>query len=246
MVGLAALLLGLAHVSLFPDSASAVAPETPAGACIDPSPDGGGEPLFAGIGAPNHSATRQGELCPSGSDVWVFSTFEVPAEQFIGIKVTEKVGTVAITVVLPGGEEVTLEPGEEYRAAHGFQPVTYEVRVTGGGTELASYRIHLCRAIFAPCEFDEDITPKPGDVSCSGAIDSVDAQLILQYGAGFIDALPCPQVAHTNLDGFIDAVDAALILQLEAGFIDQLPVAKLARAGPSAAWGSVAASLESR
>jgi len=56
-----------------------------------------------------------------------------------------------------------------------------------------------------------------GDVNCDGRVDAVDAALVLQYSAGLIHTLPCPQNGDVNNDGRIDAVDAALILQVTAG-----------------------------
>jgi plastocyanin len=69
-------------------------------------------------------------------------------------------------------------------------------------------------------------TPTPldplGDVNCNGAVDSIDAALVLQLGAGLIDSLACQQNADVNGDGAINAIDAALILQFVAGLIDSL------------------------
>ena len=72
------------------------------------------------------------------------------------------------------------------------------------------------------------LPPRPavivGDVNCSQSADSIDAILIMQFGAGLITALLCPEGGDTNLDGRINVLDAALILQLEGGLIDHLPV----------------------
>lgn len=62
-----------------------------------------------------------------------------------------------------------------------------------------------------------------GDVDCGGAVNSVDAALILQYGAGLVAQLSCPGAADTNQDGTINAVDASLVLQYDAALIDSLP-----------------------
>jgi hypothetical protein len=50
----------------------------------------------------------------------------------------------------------------------------------------------------------------------------IEAALILQFAAGLIDELPCPEAADVNDSGQANAVDAALILQYVAGLIDEL------------------------
>jgi len=62
-----------------------------------------------------------------------------------------------------------------------------------------------------------------GDANCGGAADSIDAAIVLQFGAGLLDELACPDAADVNGDSLIDSRDAALILQLGAGLLDRLP-----------------------
>jgi len=70
-------------------------------------------------------------------------------------------------------------------------------------------------------------TPVPdglvGDVDCSGSVNAIDAALNLQFIAGLLGSLSCPENADTNGDGDINSIDAALILQLSAGLIGSLP-----------------------
>ena len=61
-----------------------------------------------------------------------------------------------------------------------------------------------------------------GDVNCSGAVNSVDAALILQFAAGLIPSLPCHGAADVNMDDSVNSIDAALILQFTAGLIPSL------------------------
>ena len=63
-----------------------------------------------------------------------------------------------------------------------------------------------------------------GDVNCNGAVDSIDAALVLQQNAGLISALACQENGDVNLDGVVDSRDALLILQHVAGLLPGLPV----------------------
>jgi hypothetical protein len=69
-------------------------------------------------------------------------------------------------------------------------------------------------------------TPRPsadaGDVNKNGRVDSIDASIVLQYTAGFLDTIN--DTADANDDGLVTSVDATLILQFGAGLIHDLPV----------------------
>lgn len=65
--------------------------------------------------------------------------------------------------------------------------------------------------------------PVPGDVDCSGAANSVDAALLLQFEAHLLLALPCAHGADIQKDGRMNSLDASLILQFHAGLLDTLP-----------------------
>ncbi|MCH8161672.1 MAG: dockerin type I repeat-containing protein, partial [Chloroflexi bacterium] len=62
-----------------------------------------------------------------------------------------------------------------------------------------------------------------GDANCDGAVDAIDAALVLQRDAGLVSALPCGERADVNGDGLLNSLDAVLILQFAADLIPQLP-----------------------
>ena len=76
-------------------------------------------------------------------------------------------------------------------------------------------------------KFTPSPTPTPlpqiGDANCNRTTDSIDATLILQFGAGLTASLPCQETADVNQDGSVNAVDATLILQFSAGLLPSLP-----------------------
>jgi hypothetical protein len=69
-------------------------------------------------------------------------------------------------------------------------------------------------------------TPTPrtrngGDANCDGAVNSIDAMLVLQLEAGLMNTLQCPGFADVNWDHQANAVDATIILQMDAGLLDR-------------------------
>ena len=65
--------------------------------------------------------------------------------------------------------------------------------------------------------------PQIGDANCNMTVDSIDAMLVLQFGAGLTPSLPCLETADANQDGSVNVLDAALILQFSAGLLPSLP-----------------------
>lgn len=59
----------------------------------------------------------------------------------------------------------------------------------------------------------------PPDLNCDGSVNTIDAALVLQLGAGIVDALPCGDLGDVSADGHVDSVDAAIIMQFDAGLI---------------------------
>lgn len=68
-------------------------------------------------------------------------------------------------------------------------------------------------------------TPRPvvGDVDCNRRVTPIDAALILQYDAGFLDSLDCPATGDINGDGRSNSIDASFVLQYSAELINELP-----------------------
>lgn len=63
---------------------------------------------------------------------------------------------------------------------------------------------------------------EPGDASCDGFRDSIDAALVLQYEAGLLPLTGCLALADMNFDDEINAIDATLVLQYAAGLLSHL------------------------
>ncbi len=61
-----------------------------------------------------------------------------------------------------------------------------------------------------------------GDANCNGAVNAIDAAIVLQINAGLLGPPSCAENADVNLNGSIDSIDAALILQSIAGLIGPL------------------------
>ncbi len=194
---------------------------SPTPICEDPTPNGGGEMRFKGIGQLSHVLTRAGDVCPGASETWSFSTVYLGSgDQYVTVQVLVGHGSVGARVKLIDGTEVSLTPGTLYRTTQRYG--TLEVIIVGSGSELATYRIQACRSLVSsPCLLSDTVTAKPGDVNCDGRIDARDAFSVLEYDAGLASA-SCLNVAEVYLDGFINSIDAEILLQYAAGLINRL------------------------
>lgn len=209
-------LVAIAALVLVSQMAAVSRAGPPIQTCVDPSPDGGGELQFEGVGTPVHVASSNGHVCPGQSETWTFSTFDVPFEQVVRTDVTALSGSVTAIVRPQSGDDVPLEQGIPFRSSR-MGAYTFQVIVTGAGDGLATYEVHACRTLpdYDPCP----LRPLPGDVDCNNRVNSVDAMLILQFTARLLPTLACSNVADVRADQRIDAVDAELVLQIEAGLI---------------------------
>lgn len=66
-----------------------------------------------------------------------------------------------------------------------------------------------------------------GDAGCDGVVNAIDAARVLQFVAGLVTAVPCPDNADVNGDRALTAVDATLILQYDARLIRTFPASAL-------------------
>ena len=71
--------------------------------------------------------------------------------------------------------------------------------------------------------FDLLVSKPKGDANCDGSVNAVDAALVLQFNAGLLGSLSCPDAGDADGDGEITSLDAALILQFTLGLLDSLP-----------------------
>lgn len=81
----------------------------------------------------------------------------------------------------------------------------------------------LIKFCACPPEIRTPGEPIPGDVDCSGTVDSIDATLILQFDARLITRLRCQGNADVNGDSTIDSIDVALMQQLTVDPLLTLP-----------------------
>ena len=84
----------------------------------------------------------------------------------------------------------------------------------------------LCGSSDGPINTPQAPTATPvssGHANCDGAVDAIDASLVLQLDAGLVSTLPCGDQADVNGDGLLNSLDAVLILQFTAALIQQLP-----------------------
>ncbi len=97
----------------------------------------------------------------------------------------------------------------------------------------------LCHAGESPCgsnviDFSSPQTPGDspadkdvgevlrGDADCSGAVNSIDGALILQFSAALLGSLPCEDAADATGDVKDNSLYAALVLQFTAGLLSTL------------------------
>ncbi|MCH8007646.1 MAG: hypothetical protein IIC91_02150 [Chloroflexi bacterium] len=97
-----------------------------------------------------------------------------------------------------------------------------------GGDQFFDFTVAVYSNGFQDCVPNGGYITSPvpaslGDVNCDGAINSIDAALIVQMWADLSQSLPCQHIADVNGSGVIGPIDALLILQYDAGLLADLP-----------------------
>jgi hypothetical protein len=106
---------------------------------------------------------------------------------------------------------ITMVQGSAFDATYLVDEDYHFVDPIGGGAKTMTVR---CFGTPEPIDY--------GDASCDGAVNSIDAAVILQYAAALLATLSCAANADVNGDGRVDPLDAALVLQYSAGLITSL------------------------
>jgi hypothetical protein len=194
-----------------------------------PCPTGKVVDTFGGSGCGTPTPTPTSHR-PYGAQVTLVNHYPRPAGS--GRKKTwvfeiENVGSpygcetheVTLNVQLTGVDSSALI-SSAMLGCHETDQITVSNIVTAptGGTVSASAHASAGAAQGNTIEVS-DIVGQLGDFNCDGALDSIDAALILQIEAGMAIPFPCTGDADVNHDGQLDALDALLILQYNAGLI---------------------------
>lgn len=90
---------------------------------------------------------------------------------------------------------------------------------------IAAAVVTLALSVVAYEDFDGRATATgtdaaTGDTNCDGALNSIDAALVLQRVARLVNRVGCEDAADVNCDGDLTSSDAAIILQHSAALID--------------------------
>jgi len=123
---------------------------------------------------------------------------------------------------------VVATKGELCPAVEG--PFETELPVPIGRLAAGTYSVDVSFSVCGGAACDEigigsnfDVVPV-GDANCSSAVDSIDANIVLQSTAQLIDNAPCVSAADADRDGVVESIDATLILQYTAGLLGNLPL----------------------
>ena len=77
----------------------------------------------------------------------------------------------------------------------------------------------VTQVMWDPGRGNKDSLRHFGDADCDGAVDSIDAAVVLQFAANLLEDLSSEGAADVDHSGRVDAVDSALLLQRNAGII---------------------------
>lgn len=154
-------------------------------------------------------AAEHGGICNLGFGA---NTIRVTGISAFGLEGDSLLATITFACVSVGVSELSLSLDVLADATPGA-PTTIDAATNHGSVTCAEEGTAL------PPTPTPSPAELPGDANCDGAVNAIDAALILQATAQLIDAVSCSENADVNGDGVIDVLDAALILQMDAGLL---------------------------
>ena len=161
------------------------------------------------------------DVCPTSISAGDTVRWDYPSEGIFFHTTTECGQDCDAPTETPLWDSDRLMPGESFERTF-TEPGNYFYYCTVHPSQRGMIRV--LEGAGAPTPTATPASALVGDVNCSGAVDSIDAALVLQVTAGLVDSLACGENADANDDGTTNAIDAALILQLTAGLLPNLPV----------------------
>lgn len=155
-----------------------------------------------------------GSICNAQYDV---GRVRVVGTNIYGLKGDAVLASIGLACKASGESTLELTTDVFVDATPG-DPTNIDAKIVNG-TATCSSKSEPTATEPKPTATPPGSDPKlPGDANCDHLVNSLDAALVLQYTAGLIDSLSCPD-ADYNHTGGVNALDAALILQKDAGLI---------------------------
>lgn len=127
------------------------------------------------------------------------------------------------TVILALSKDPTATPTSTVTATATETPTsTVTATATATATSTATATATPTSTGTATATATPTLAKPCGDANSDGSVDSIDALVILQKVAGFLEDVPNPDAADVNNDGAADSLDSLLVLQKVAGLLQEL------------------------